>query len=45
MNISKARKHFSRIFNLIAREGADTVVGRRIYVAVDLAVVLYDLES
>ena len=27
MNLSKARKRFSRISNFIAREGADSVVG------------------
>ena len=30
MNLSKARKRFSRISTLIAREGADSVVGGRI---------------
>ena len=45
MNLSKARKRFSRISNLFAREGADAVVGGRIYVAVVLAVLLYGLES
>ena len=45
MNLSKARKHFSCISNLIAREGADAVVGGRIYVTVVLAVMLYGSES
>ena len=45
MNLSKARKHLSRLYNLIAREGADLVVGGMIYVAAILAVLLYGLES
>ena len=45
MNLSKAHKRFSRISNLIAMEGADAVVGGRIYVAAVLAVLLYGLES
>ena len=45
MNLSKASKHFSHISNLIAREGADSVVGGRIYVAAVLAVLLYGSES
>ena len=44
MNLSKARKRFSRISNLIPGEGADAVVGGRIYVAAVLAVMLYGLE-
>ena len=45
MNLAKARKRFARISNLIAREGADSAVGGRIYVAVVLAVLLYCSES
>ena len=45
MNLAKARKRFARISNLIAREGADSAVGGRIYVAAVLAVLLYGLES
>ena len=40
MNLAKARKRFARISNLIAREGADSVVGGRIYVAAVLMVLL-----
>ena len=32
MNLNKARKRLHQLFCLIAREGADPVVGRRIYV-------------
>ena len=45
MNISKTRERFSRLSNLIVREGADVVVGGRIYVAVVLAVLLYSSKS
>ena len=45
MNLAKARKRFARISNLIAREGADSVVGGGIYVAAVLAVLLYSSES
>ena len=45
MNLTKVRKRFARISNLIAREGADSVVGGRIYVAAVLAVLLYGSES
>ena len=45
MNLLNARKRFSRISSLIAREEADVVVGGRIYVAAVLAVMLYGSES
>ena len=38
-------KALARIFNLIAREGADSAIGGRIYVAAVLAVLLYGLET
>ena len=41
MNLAKAQKRFARISNLIAREGADSAIGGRIYVAAVLAVLLY----
>ena len=41
MNLAKERKRFARISNLIAREGVDSAVGGRIYVAAVLAVLLY----
>ena len=44
MNLNKARKRLHRLFCLIAREGADLVVGGKIYVAAVLAVMLYGLE-
>ena len=45
MNLVKARKRFARISNLIAREGDNSVIGGRIYVAAVLAVLLYGLET
>ena len=45
MNLAKARKRIARIFNLIAREGADSAIGGRIYVAAVLVVLLYGLEK
>ena len=45
MNLAKARKRFARISNLIAREGADSAIGGRIYVAAVLAVLLYGSET
>ena len=45
MNLTKAQKRLAQISNLIAREGADSVVGGRIYVAAVLAVLLYGSES
>ena len=45
MNLAKARKRFARISNLIAREGADSAVGGRIYIAAVLAVLLYGSET
>ena len=45
MNLAKAQKRLARIFNLIAREGADSAIGGRIYVAAVLAVLLYGSET
>ena len=45
MNLAKARKRFTHISILIAREGADSTIGGRIDVAVILAVLLYILET
>ena len=45
MNLAKALKRFAQISNLIAREGADSVIGGRIYVAAVLAVLLYGSET
>ena len=45
MNLAKARKRFARISTLIAREGADSAIGGRIYVAAVLAVLLYGSET
>ena len=45
MNLTKARKRFARISTLIAREGADSAIGGRIYVAAVLAVLLYGSET
>ena len=45
MNLVKGQKRFACISNLIAIEGADSVVGGRIYVAAVLAVLLYGSES
>ena len=45
MNLAKARKRFARISNLIAREGADSAIGGRIYVAAVLAVLLYGSKT
>ena len=45
MNLAKVRKRFTRITNLIAREGADLAIGGRIYVAEVLTVLLYGLET
>ena len=45
MNLAKALKRFARISNLIAREGADSASGGRIYITVVLAVLLYGLET
>ena len=45
MNLSKARRRFSCLSNLIAREGADAVVGGKIYISAVLAVLLYGSES
>ena len=45
MNLVKARKRLARIFNLIAREGANPAIGGRIYVAAVLAVLLYGLKT
>ena len=44
MNLAKAQKLFARISNLIAREGDDSAIGERIYVAAVLAVLLYGSE-
>ena len=44
-NLSKDRKRLTCLSNLIAREGADAVVGGRIYVAAILAVLLYGSET
>ena len=40
MNLAKAQKRFTCISNLIAREGTDSAIGGRIYVAKVLAVLL-----
>ena len=45
MNISKVRKPLSWLSNLIARVGADPVIGEKIYVTAILAVLLYSSES
>ena len=45
MNLVKARKRLAGIANLIAREGADSAIGGRIYVAMVLAVLLYGSET
>ena len=45
MNLAKARKRIARISTLIAREGADSAIGGRIYVAAVLAVLLYGSKT
>ena len=45
MSLAKARKRLARIFTLIDREGADSAIGGRIYVAAVLAVLLYGSET
>ena len=45
MNLAKARKHLFCIFVFIATEGADPVVGGKIYVAAVLSVLLYGSDS
>ena len=45
LKLAKTRKSFACISNLIAREGADSAVGGRLYVAAVLAVLLYGSES
>ena len=45
MNLAKARKRFAQISNLIAREGANSAIGGRIYVAEVLTVLLYGSET
>ena len=45
MNLAKVRRRLAQIFNLIAREGDDSAIGGRIYVAAVLAVLLYSLET
>ena len=45
MNLAKARKRFARISTLIAREGAGSAIGGRIFVAAVLVVLLYGSET
>ena len=45
INLAKAQKRFACLSNLLCREGADSHVGGRIFVAVILAVLLYGSES
>ena len=45
MNLTKARKRFARISNLITREEVDSAIGGRIYVAAVLAVLLYGSKT
>ena len=45
MNLSKAQTRLSQISNLIAREGADPVIGGKIYVSVIIVVLIYGAET